>query len=204
MLNLILLLAQATPIVAAPPVTIISEGTLNDPRGAMPITNPGQWVLPSDYPAAALRANEQGSTAFKLAIDSSGAVRQCQITGSSGSSTLDEATCRLIRQRANFKPATDAQNNPIEGNYSNRVRWVLPKVAPPEPGTAVTNFVVEADGSVTDCRVELTGGAATQLRMFNNICSSTRKMQPYLDKDGNPERRRVEMTMAIVATPIPE
>ncbi len=168
---------------------------------------PGSWVTTADYPTAALRANEQGTSAFSVIVDKTGRVKECRITSSSGSSLLDETACRLVTQRARFTPAVDAQDNPIDGTYSNRVRWVLPSVTPPEPGTALTSFIVELDGSISDCSVNLTGAAARQLSKLGNTCASTARMNPYKGPDGKPVRKRVtmriEVTTEAVAAPAP-
>lgn len=158
---------------------------------------PGSWVMTADYPADSLRANEQGSSAFTVTVDTQGRVKDCRITGSSGSPRLDETTCRLVTQRARFTPATDSKDNPIEGTYSNRVRWVLPAVTPPEPGRAVTTYTVQASGDVTDCKVVLEGAAATSMNRMAGFCGNTKKMKPYLDADKNPVTRKVTMTTTI-------
>ena len=44
-------------------------------------------VSQDDYPAAALRANEQGTVAFRLDVGNDGRVRNCTIVSSSGSSS---------------------------------------------------------------------------------------------------------------------
>lgn len=158
---------------------------------------PGNWTNTADYPTAALRANEQGTSTFSVIVDKAGRVKECRITSSSGSAVLDETTCRLVTQRARFFPAVDEQNNPIEGAYANRIRWVLPSVTAPEPGTALTTFIVEPDGSISDCKITLTGAAARQLSKLGNTCASTSRMTPYKGPDGKPVRKRVTMRIEV-------
>jgi len=79
-----------------------------------------------DYPQAAIRNEEQGTTAVRLAIGTDGRVSDCSITQSSGSASLDNATCSVFRRRARFTPARDQAGNPIGDSYSQRVKWVLP------------------------------------------------------------------------------
>lgn len=205
----IILLAQAvtgTPVPAAtvtvpPPPTIalpapIGEGAYN-PRAPKPMSYPGSWVMTADYPADALRANEQGTAGFALTINPQGRVIGCRITASSGSPRLDETTCRLVTQRARFTPATDSKDNPIEGTYASRVRWVLPQITPPEPGRAVTTYTVNAAGDVTDCKVVLEGSAAIATNRMTGFCGNTKKMKPYLDDQQKPVARKVTMTTTI-------
>lgn len=79
-----------------------------------------------DYPAAALRAEEQGLSAFIADIGVNGRVTACRITGSSGSSALDMATCRIIRSRTRYRPARDAAGRAVPGTFTGAVSWRLP------------------------------------------------------------------------------
>lgn len=94
---------------------------------AAPKGNPGGWATDADYPPSAQRAEESGTTSFRLEVGADGRATSCSVTGSSGSSTLDEATCRLVQKRARFKPAIGSDGQPTTDTYSNRIRWVLPK-----------------------------------------------------------------------------
>jgi protein TonB len=84
------------------------------------------YFTEQDYPASAIRKEEQGSVAFRLAVSRLGRVTECQIVESSGSSTLDATTCRLLRSRARFIPAKDASGNQVPDTSSGRIKWVLP------------------------------------------------------------------------------
>lgn len=174
----------------------MSDGAFN-PRAPKPMSYPGAWVMTGDYPAESLRENEQGTTAFIVTVDVQGKVKDCRVTTSSGSPRLDETTCRLVTERARFTPATDPQDKPIEGSYANRVRWVLPQVTPPQPGSLVMTYVVQPSGEVTDCKVTLEGGAAASLGRTATFCSNTKKMKPYLDVLQKPVARKVTMTSTV-------
>jgi protein TonB len=76
-----------------------------------------------DYPASALRAEEEGTTGFRLSIGANGRVTNCQITSSSGSSALDSATCRLLTSRARFTPARDSTGSPTTDTHTARIVW---------------------------------------------------------------------------------
>lgn len=69
-------------------------------------------ISAADYPAAALRADEQGVVEFQLGIAGNGNVRACRIMSSSGSQILDDATCRIMVARARFVPAHAARAGP--------------------------------------------------------------------------------------------
>jgi protein TonB len=94
---------------------------------ALQARNPGSWVTNDDYPAAALRAEQAGTTSFRLDVDASGRVSNCTVTGSSGSALLDNTACSLLKRRARFGPAEDSNGNKIPATYSNRFRWEIPK-----------------------------------------------------------------------------
>jgi protein TonB len=84
------------------------------------------YVSNADYPDAAIRNEEQGTTRFRLLVGANGKVVDCAVTGSSGSSALDSATCRLMKTRARFTPAHDSSGNPTTDNVASAIRWVLP------------------------------------------------------------------------------
>jgi protein TonB len=88
--------------------------------------NLSSYFSEDDYPPGALRNNEQGTTGFSLTVGTSGRVEACTVTSSSGSSALDQATCRILRNRARYTPARDENGNPASGRDQGRVTWRLP------------------------------------------------------------------------------
>ncbi len=113
------------PVVAPPP----PPPPPPPPQRANPEArgNPGNWANANDYPSRALREEREGTTRFRLTVNADGRVSDCQITGSSGHSDLDQAACKNLTRRARFRPALDANGNPTTGYYSNAVRWEIPK-----------------------------------------------------------------------------
>ncbi|ODU69076.1 MAG: energy transducer TonB [Novosphingobium sp. SCN 66-18] len=97
------------------------------PKGASPKGSPANWATSNDYPSRALREEREGVTGFRVTIGTDGKVVDCQITKSSGSPDLDDATCANVRRRARFTPATDGEGNPTTGSYASSIRWVIPK-----------------------------------------------------------------------------
>jgi periplasmic protein TonB len=86
-----------------------------------------------DYPAAALRKEEEGMVGFRLTISPEGRVSDCTITQSSGSASLDAATCRILVGRARFDPARDRKGRPVADTMAGRILWRIEKDAPPPP-----------------------------------------------------------------------
>lgn len=97
------------------------------PRAAAPKGKWSQWVTTNDYPANDLRAEHQGTTRYRLAIDARGAVSECTVTSSSGYPGLDRATCANVARRARFEPATDQTGARIAGSFSGSVTWQIPR-----------------------------------------------------------------------------
>ncbi len=87
--------------------------------------NLASYVSADDYPAEALFNEEEGIVAFRLTVGPDGRVWNCDVTRSSDSPSLDEATCRIMRSRARFTPARDNHGNPTTDSLSQRIRWVL-------------------------------------------------------------------------------
>lgn len=119
----------------APPVIITPTAPPAPPRPPAPPPPPrtvepaaaranlSSYISDSDYPSSALRNNEEGTTGFRLTVGANGRVTNCSITSSSGSSALDNATCRLMRSRARFTPARDQYGNPTTDTVTARIAW---------------------------------------------------------------------------------
>lgn len=112
------------PIVLAPPPAAPPAPRAPD-TPAQPRGNPGSWATTNDYPSRALREERSGTTGFRVTVGTDGRVIDCQITSSSGHDDLDQATCSNVTRRARFRPAMQ-DGEPVQGSYSNRVRWVIP------------------------------------------------------------------------------
>jgi len=97
------------------------------PRGARARNDPAGWVSTSDYPTGSLHRNEQGTVRFELGVGPDGRVQSCRVTGSSGSTELDAATCRQVTRRARLEPATGSAGEPVTGTYAGSIRWVIPQ-----------------------------------------------------------------------------
>ena len=179
--------------------------------GATPPTpagDPGAWVTPDDYPVDALHANIQGMTGFRVTVDQQGNVTSCSITDSSGTASLDETTCKLVKARARFEPSRDSKRRPIRGTWSSRVKWIVPGAPrmsdPPEsPNTLVVSYILQADGTHTDCRIDRAEGKANEGSHVGPApCFGARSNKGYVDAQGKPERRRVTLTVSTTVDPV--
>lgn len=115
------------PPIIAPPAPVAPPPPRFQPKSATPKGNPANWATTNDYPSRALREEREGTTGFRVSVGPDGRVTSCEVTSSSGSSDLDEATCSNVTRRARFAPAMDGEGNPTSGSYTNRIRWVIPK-----------------------------------------------------------------------------
>ncbi len=111
---------QAAPPPAPPPPRFSA-------KGAVPKGSPSDWVTTDDYPPRALREERTGTTRFRLTVGTNGRPTGCEVTSSSGSPDLDEATCTYAQRRAKFSTAMDTDGQPTTGSYNGSVRWVIPK-----------------------------------------------------------------------------
>jgi protein TonB len=122
------IIAEPGPIVVpkADPPALPVEPKARTVEPARARANLASYVSDEDYPANAARNEEQGTTRFQLVVGPDGRVKECNVTGSSGSSALDSTTCRLMKQRARFSPARNNRGEPTSDTVSNAIRWVLP------------------------------------------------------------------------------
>jgi periplasmic protein TonB len=113
---------QTAPTVISQPKAepVVQAGPSNPatPKGR------GNVISEDDYPDASRRAEEQGVTRVSYTIDETGKVTSCNVTQSSGSARLDEATCKIIMRRFRFNPAM-RDGKPVPDTKTQPVRWQL-------------------------------------------------------------------------------
>lgn len=89
--------------------------------------DPGLAFPPDSYPPEAIRRGEQGRVVALLNVDAGGSTTSCVVKASSGSRSLDRATCDIVVAGVRFEPARDGRGVAIGSTYILPVRWVLPK-----------------------------------------------------------------------------
>jgi protein TonB len=146
------LLAGATPASPMPS----AEAAARDARN-------GEVVF-SQYPARALAAGEQGAVNFKVTLDRDGYASACEVTHSSGYPRLDEETCQLILNRAEFKGVRGPDGRKVSTVAQGVVNWRLPTAA--ATAAAPMTIAAAAKPEKKICRRRLkTGSLADYERM---------------------------------------
>lgn len=101
-------------------------GRFNPSAAPALLTDPSSIIGFSDYPYSAYRAKRTGTVEMLLTVGKDGAVSECSISNSSGSSDLDEAGCNAAKRRAKFTPAADQDGNPLPSEYKLKVTFKPP------------------------------------------------------------------------------
>ena len=113
--------APATPPPQPPPAPPPAR------QAARPPQHRSGSISDEDYPAAAIRAEAQGTTGIRLSVSADGRVSNCTVTRSSGNSSLDSTACSLATRRFRFTPAQDTNGNNVAGTVTRSIRWQLPE-----------------------------------------------------------------------------
>ena len=92
------------------------------PRPAM---RQGGSIGAADYPREALRLHQEGKAVVTVHVNAKGRVSACSVAQSSGSDSLDAASCSFVR-RVRFDPARDENGRPVEGDARFPMSWHLP------------------------------------------------------------------------------
>jgi protein TonB len=115
------------PVVAAPPAPPAPVPPPRKVQSAQSAKGDLRTLFTGDdYPPAASAAGAEGTAQATLTIGPDGRVTGCNITRSTGNSSLDSATCSILRRRAKFTPARDSNGNPTSDTVETPpIRWQL-------------------------------------------------------------------------------
>lgn len=127
-------MTKIVPLAAALLLGLLSTASAAEPQRSKPkphtstraVANLATYLSDDDYPEEAIRNNEQGTVGFRLDIGADGTPTHCTVISSSGSSSLDAATCRIMVERPRFQPARDRRGRPVPDQVTSRIRWKLP------------------------------------------------------------------------------
>lgn len=91
-----------------------------------PVTTNMFGLESTDYPAGAAWNSRQGRVIVRIAVSVEGRATECAVVASSSSILLDEATCRVVLERARFRPAIGADGQPTAARIVGAVLWRMP------------------------------------------------------------------------------
>lgn len=120
-------------------------------------------ISADDYPAAAIRAGQQGTVRVRYEVGVGGRVTDCTVMASSGSAALDSATCSLIVRRYRYRPATRG-GIPVASSMTRRITWRLPEEPVIQFAQGRFTWTVTASpAGTTACELSLDGPAFREL-----------------------------------------
>lgn len=94
------------------------------PQGiSAPVSIGGSHSCENEYPAMAVRLNQQGTTTIKFTVNTDGSVTDAQVVNSSGHDALDSAAIRCA-SAWRYKPALQ-DGQPVPAPWTTDVRWKL-------------------------------------------------------------------------------
>lgn len=91
-----------------------------------PLTPMAGWFTANDYPSEARSARDQGTTMMIWAIQPDGKVADCRVIRSSGSKSLDLASCATVTKRGRYAPPLGYDGKPTTVHAMRYVNWRLP------------------------------------------------------------------------------
>ncbi len=94
-------------------------------KNAEPIGSPAKWMRSTDYPSGFAMMGRMGVVDFRLTVDETGAVTQCDISNAMGGERFSENVCKGVMSRARFTPALDKDGKPTKDLYINRVIFMM-------------------------------------------------------------------------------
>lgn len=173
--------------------------------------NPASWFDQDAYPADAIRRGEHGRVAFSVAVDAAGRPATCDVTTSSGSSSLDDATCAIIMAKGRFTPAHDSHGKPVAGTWSSATVWAIPDSGQPpidlsagrwQRVMSTVRVTIDKDGRALNC--EPTPDAPPAGRNFCSGFPSGRFISGPLIKDGKPVTGVATFSLTETIEPAPD
>lgn len=77
------------------------------------------------YPSRALREGIEGTVRVNLSVDEYGYPTGCEVAVSSGSTYLDDATCKDLQRFTRYYPALDESGVAAPGIHTRNIRWQM-------------------------------------------------------------------------------
>ena len=100
-----------------------SGGNGTGQGGATPPVHIAGALTNADYARSGVPRGAAGTVLIAFRVRSDGTVDRCSTIRSSGNSTIDRETCRLVEQRFRFRPARDASGQAIDFTLRTDFTW---------------------------------------------------------------------------------
>lgn len=104
---------------------LAAAATLAAPAAAQYTRKTNGDIEFQNYPLEALKRGEEGTVGIRLKLDGRSRLVGCSVTKPSGSSALDEASCKLLMANARMQPFLSADGR-MAKEADGQVVWKLP------------------------------------------------------------------------------
>lgn len=94
---------------------------------AAELGNVASWIRPEDYPAASIRAGEEGTVEVAWTRMPDGHIGECHVVADHGHPRLAAAACGAVMQRGGYPPLSRGATPVV---VAQRVRWQMPHSLP--------------------------------------------------------------------------
>jgi TonB family protein len=144
-----------------------------------PMSSPDGWIAASDYPLEALQNGEEGTVSVSLAVDASGQTVGCEVSSSSKSTALDQATCKVLLERARFAP--DSSNNGKSRVMTLSVVWKIPPASPVSVSLTgvLATATIDENSRVIGCKEEIFGDSRIGEADICDMVSNPRALEYF-------------------------
>lgn len=171
-----------------------------------------RFINQADYPHSSWRANEEGTVGYDVKVDQEGKAVSCNVTETSGFVALDVATCTLVMERAEFRPAQNTEQENVSGAYQGSYRWVKREPELPQM-SLIFQYTHDETGRSKDCKFLKMEDLPEKMReeierdmKRGKLCPGPINQQgtPYRDENGVPVAKVVTAIVDIVLEDPPE
>jgi protein TonB len=114
--------AQPPPSPAASAPAVETAAT-NAGSSSNRVRIPAQWLGGGPTDADNRQGQLSGTVEVQVTVEPDGQVSNCTAIRGSGNAGLDAMTCRLVRERARFNPAFNAQGRPVSSQAYTTFVW---------------------------------------------------------------------------------
>ncbi|MEP2736750.1 MAG: energy transducer TonB [Erythrobacter sp.] len=197
-----------------PSARIASPSVAQRPRNPRnPRPKNYQFIRPADYPIAAWQEDETGIIHYSVEVSAEGKPKSCKIVKGAELARLAAATCPLVMERAEYRPARNKEGADIAGTYEGRYNWRKREPEMPQM-TLVFQYLHDEKGNSSDCKFLKMENLPEKMRMDierdkerGRSCSggpaAGQKGTPYRDENGVPIAKRVTVTFDVVLEEAP-